>query len=93
LVGGQLAISEDLVKQAGADGLARVRGHNRAPAILVTEEMMAAFDGKNAKASLFEAGTEVSSGDAGVSGSCRDGHALDANELQILLRRALDFQT
>lgn len=35
LVGGQLAVSEDSVKQTGSDGLARVHRHNR-PAILVT---------------------------------------------------------
>ena len=35
-VGGQLASSEDSVKQTGTDGLARVHGHNRAPANLVT---------------------------------------------------------
>jgi hypothetical protein len=36
LVGGQLTVSEDSVEQAGADGLARVYWHNRAPAIVVT---------------------------------------------------------
>jgi hypothetical protein len=38
LVGGQLAVSEDSVKQTWADGLARVHRHNRAPAILVTQK-------------------------------------------------------
>jgi hypothetical protein len=65
LVGGQLAISQDFVKQAGADGLAKVRRNNRAAAILVTQEVMAAFYAKNAEAPLFESGNEVSAGDAG----------------------------
>ena len=50
LAGGQLAVSEDSVKQTGTDGLARVHRHNRAPAILVTQEVIAAFTAKNAKA-------------------------------------------
>ena len=52
---------------------------------------MATFNAKNAKSNLFEGGNEVGTG--GDSGSCRDGHALDANELQLLPRHALDFQT
>jgi hypothetical protein len=54
LLDGQSAIPEDFVKQAGADGLARMRLHNRAAATLVTQEVMAAFDSRNAKAALFE---------------------------------------
>src|ERR1700719_3413383 len=65
LVGGQLAISQDFVKQARTDGLARVRRNNRAAAILVTQEVMAAFYAKNAEAPLFAGGNEVSAGDAG----------------------------
>ena len=45
------------MKQAGADGLARVRRNNRAAAILVTQEVMAAFYAKNAEAPLFEGAT------------------------------------
>jgi len=45
-VGGQLAIPEDSVKQTGTDGLTRVHRHNRAPAILVTQEVMATFNAK-----------------------------------------------
>jgi hypothetical protein len=44
------------VKQTGADGLAKVHGHNHGPAILVTQEVMAAFDANNAKACFFEGG-------------------------------------
>jgi hypothetical protein len=55
LVGGQLAISQDFVKQAGADGLARVRRNNRAAAILVTQKVMAAFYAKNAEAPFSRA--------------------------------------
>jgi hypothetical protein len=36
LVGGELAVAQDLVEQAGADGFARMHRHNGAPAILVT---------------------------------------------------------
>lgn len=64
LVGGQLAVSEDSVKQTGADGLARVHRHDRAPAILVTQEAMAAFHAKNAKACPFQHGNEVGASDA-----------------------------
>lgn len=49
LVGGQVTVSEDSMEQTGADGLARVHRHNRAPAILVTQKVMAAFNAKNAK--------------------------------------------
>ena len=44
LVGGQLTGSEDSVEQTGADDLTRVNRHNRAPAIVVTQKVMAAFD-------------------------------------------------
>ena len=53
------------MKEAGADGFAGVRGHNRAAAILVTQEVVAALDAKNAKASLFEGSNEVRTSDAG----------------------------
>ena len=43
LLDGQSAILEDLVKQAGADGFAKMRWHNRAAATLVTQEVMAAL--------------------------------------------------
>ena len=93
LVGGQLTVSEDLVQQTGADGLTRVRRHNRAPAVLVTQKVMTAFNAKNAKTELFEGGNELITFDAGIPGSCRDGHALDADELQVLPRHTLDFET
>ena len=54
------------MKQTGTDGLARVHGHNGAPAILVTQEVMATFDAKNAKSYPFEGGNEVGTGDAGI---------------------------
>ncbi len=44
LVGGQLAVPENSVEQTGADGLARVHWHNRASAIFVAQEAMAAFN-------------------------------------------------
>jgi hypothetical protein len=40
----QFAIAEDFVQQAGADRFARMRGRNRVPAILMTKEVVAAFD-------------------------------------------------
>jgi hypothetical protein len=49
--GAQLTVAKDLVQQAWADGFAGVRRHNRAPAIFVTKEVMAAFDAKNSEAS------------------------------------------
>jgi hypothetical protein len=66
LLGGQLAVPENSVEQTGADGLARVHWHNRASAILVTQEVMAAFDANNAKTCPFEGGNEVGTGDAGI---------------------------
>ena len=80
------------MKQTGTDRLARVHRHNRAPAILVAQEVMATFNAKDAKTRPLESGYEVGTGDTGFR-SCCDGHALDANELQILLRRALDLKT
>ena len=65
LVGRQLAIPKDLVKQAGADGLACVCGHNRTSAILVAQEMMAAFDTENEETGFCERGNEFRAGDAG----------------------------
>ena len=82
------------MKQSGTDGLTRVRGHNSASAVCVVQKVMAAFDAKKTKKPAFtEGGHEVGACDAGETGSCRDGNALDANEFQIMFRRALDFQT
>lgn len=55
LVGGQSAVSEDSVEQTGTDGLARVHRHNRVPAILVTQEVMATLNAKNRKPILSRA--------------------------------------
>jgi hypothetical protein len=41
-------------------------GTTGAPAILVTQEVMAAFHAKNAKAYPFRRGNEVGAGDAGI---------------------------
>jgi hypothetical protein len=54
LVSGQLAVAKDFVKQAGADGFARVHRYNRAPAIFVTLKVMAALNAKNTKAHPFQ---------------------------------------
>jgi len=68
-----------------------MHGHNCASAVFVTQEVMAAFDAENREVGLSEGGNHFGPGDA-VSGSCRDGHALDANELQILIRGAFGFE-
>lgn len=52
------------MKEAGTDGLACVRGHNRPSAIRVAQEVMAAFDTENVETGLCERGDEVGSGDA-----------------------------
>jgi len=54
------------VEQTGADGLARVHWYNRAPAVLVTQEMMAASNAKSAKTCPFEGGNEFGTGDPGI---------------------------
>ena len=64
-VAGQLAISENFVKRAGADGLARVRGHDGTSAIFVAEEMMATSDADNREAGLPQGSNEGETGDAG----------------------------
>jgi hypothetical protein len=56
-----------------------VRRHNRAPPILVAEEMMAAFDAQNAETGPRERGYEFRARDTRF-GSCSDGHPLDADE-------------
>jgi hypothetical protein len=53
LVSRDLAIPEDL-EEPGTDDLARVDGHNRAPPILMAQEIVAAFHPENAKARLRE---------------------------------------
>jgi len=65
LGGRQLAITEDLVKQPGTEGLTCVCRYHRASAILVAQEMMAAFDTENAEAGFRERGNEVRASDAG----------------------------
>jgi hypothetical protein len=54
------------VEQTRAYGLARVHWHYRAPAILVTKEVMATLDAKNAKPYTLKGGNEVGAGDAGI---------------------------
>ena len=58
----KLAIAKDFVKQAGAEGFACVCGHDRASAILVAQEMMAASDAENAETRSCERGNEVRAG-------------------------------
>ena len=54
------------MEQTGADDLARVHRHNRAPAILLTQKVMPAFNAKNAKTYPCEGGNEVVTGDPGI---------------------------
>jgi hypothetical protein len=56
-VDAHLAIAENFVQQAGADRFARMRGHNRVPAILMVKEVVAAFDSKDGEASFPSAAT------------------------------------
>ena len=58
MLDGHLAIPEDLVEESRSDGLARVRGHNRAPPIRVAEEVVAAFHPQDAETGLRECGNE-----------------------------------
>ena len=46
------------MEQPGADGLARVHSHNRAPANPMTQKVMATSNAKNAKNYAFEGGNE-----------------------------------
>ena len=59
-----VAISEDFVQETWADNLARVRRHDRAPPVLVAEEVMAAFDPENVETGLGERRDEFRAGDA-----------------------------
>ena len=69
------------MQQTGADGLTGMCGHNCASAVFVTQEMMAAFDAENREARLPERRNDLRPRLREVSGSCCDGHALDANKL------------
>ncbi len=53
------------MQQAGTDNLARVSGHNRASAIFVPKEVVAASDPKNGEAPFPKRGNQVGAGDAG----------------------------
>ena len=59
----RLAIPENLVEQTGADGLTCVHGNDRAPSVLMAQEVMAAFDALNAKTGLGEGGDKFRTGD------------------------------
>ena len=52
------------MKEAGTDGLPRVRRHNSASSVLMAEEMMAAFDTQDAETGLRECGNEFWAADA-----------------------------
>ena len=80
------------MQETGADGLARVRRHDRGPPVLVAEEMMATLDTQNAETCLRERGNKFRARDNVEFGSCGDGHPLNAHELQFLLRRTFHFQ-
>jgi hypothetical protein len=70
-----------------------VHRYNRASAILAAQKVMTAFDAENGKAGLPEGGDKIGPGDTRTPASCRDGHSLNSDELQIMFRRSLDFQT
>jgi hypothetical protein len=77
-----VGLAEDLVQEARADDLARVRRHDGTPPVLVAEEMMAPFDAQNTKAGLRERPDQFGARDSRTSGSCRNGDALNANEFR-----------
>jgi hypothetical protein len=54
LLGCQLAIAEDLMKEARADNFARVHRYDCTSPILMSQEMMAAFDAYDLETSLLE---------------------------------------
>ena len=54
------------MKESGTDDLARVHGYDCAPAILVAQEVMAAFDAENGETGLAEGSYEVHARDAGT---------------------------
>jgi hypothetical protein len=54
--------------------------------------MMAAFHTQNAEPDLRESGNEIGAPKPAESGSCRNGHTLDADEFQFLFRRPLRFE-
>jgi len=51
---GQIAVAQNLCEQTRPDGLAPVNRNNGAPAIRVTEEVMAAFDPNQREALLAQ---------------------------------------
>ena len=81
---------EESVKKPGTDRLARVHRYHRASAILVAREIMVPLMRRIEKPAFSRAATRW----APVmrdSGSCRNGCA-EFPQLQILFRRAFDFQ-
>jgi hypothetical protein len=76
----ELAVAKDFVQQSGADRLARMHRCHGGPPILLTEEVVAAFDPDHGEACLSER-CERSEPGTGESGSCRNGDALDSDEL------------
>ena len=54
--------------------------------------MVAAPDTDDAEAAFAEGRDEAGTVDGGESGSCGDDYALDADELQVINRGALDFK-
>ena len=77
------------MQQARSDCLSRVHGHHRTPAILMAEEVMAAFSANHDEATLRERCEQFGTGDFG---SCRYGDALDADELETMFGGALHFE-
>jgi hypothetical protein len=64
----QFAITEDDCEQTRTDSLTCVDGHDRASAIGVTKEVVAALDSRNLEPRLPQGGDDFSSRDPGKSG-------------------------
>jgi hypothetical protein len=60
-----MTIPKDLVKEAGPNSLTRMHRYNRPSAVLVLQEVMAAFDAHKAETSLGESSSEFRTGNTG----------------------------
>jgi hypothetical protein len=81
------------VQQSGADRLACVRRHDVGPPILVTDEVVAAFDAGSRRSLLWRVLPAGPSRSRAECGSCGNRDALNADELECLFRRARHFET
>ena len=57
-----MTIAQDLSQQAGTNCFASMNGNDSAAAILMLQEVMAAFDTKNGKTKALERGHQLATG-------------------------------